>query len=83
MAMVAYMLVDARNTASFDSACTVRDRFSLREPSDEAKRLPAGREVPPIYDIALEKVNRTLYADPRALADELLRTTPGLRKEQL
>jgi hypothetical protein len=99
--MIAYMLIDANNTAPLDSPTTVRDRHSLPEPSDEAKWLPAGREVrpnnrfavrqtqladvyslllqvPPIYDIAIEKVNRTLYNDPLALSEQLLRANGNL-----
>jgi hypothetical protein len=51
--MIAYMLIDANNTAPLDSPTTVRDRHSLPEPSDEAKWLPAGREVRHINTFAV------------------------------
>lgn len=45
MAMLAYCLVDARDTLPLDSPHTISDRFSLKEPSDANKQLPVGRQV--------------------------------------
>ena len=82
MAFFAYALVDARASVPLHSRFAVRDRFSINEPSDETKSFPVGREVPPIYDIPLERVNDVLYGDALALSDKLLATTPTMRRVQ-
>jgi hypothetical protein len=43
-----------------------------------ANSLSVSVQVPPIYDIAIEKVNRTLYNDPLALSEQLLRANGNL-----
>lgn len=80
MAFFAYALVDARASVPLHSRLAVRDRFSIKEPSDQAKALPVGREVPPIYDIPLERVNDVLYRDALAMADKLVAATPSMRR---